>query len=65
MNVLAYVQSVQQLITSIPIDDSSISVLAMLAGIVGGWTLTGLHQQLKAKRVRLARKAQSLPRKGP
>jgi len=65
MNVLAYVQSVQQLITSIPIDDSSISVLAMLAGIVGGWTLTGLHQQLKAKRVRLARKPHSLPRKGP
>jgi hypothetical protein len=38
---------------SLPIDDSSISVLAMLIGIVGGWTITSLHQQLKAKRVKL------------
>jgi hypothetical protein len=38
---------------SIPIDDSSMSVLAMLVGIIGGWMLTSLHQQLKAKRVKL------------
>jgi hypothetical protein len=33
----------------------------MLAGIIGGWTLTGMHQQLKAKRVRMnARKRHGL-----
>ena len=29
------------------------SVLVMLVGIIGGWTLTSIHQQLKAKRVKL------------
>ena len=37
------------------IDDSTMSVLAMLLGIIAGWTLTGLHQQMKAKRVKMAR----------
>lgn len=34
------------------IDDSSISVLAMLIGIVGGWVLTGIHQKMKAQRIK-------------
>ena len=37
-------------------DDNTISVLAMVLGIVAGWTLTGLHQQMKAKRVKVARR---------
>jgi hypothetical protein len=45
--------SIFDVMRSIPIDDSSMSVLAMLVGIAGGWTLTSLHQQLKAKRVKL------------
>ena len=45
--------SIFEVMRSIPIDDSSMSVLAMLVGIVGGWTVTSLHQQLKAKRVKL------------
>ena len=45
--------SIFDVVRSLPIDDSSISVLAMLAGIIGGWTLTNLHQQMKAKRVKL------------
>lgn len=48
------VTSLPQFLGSLPFDDSSISVLAMLIGIVGGWTLTGLHQQMKAKRVKMA-----------
>jgi len=35
--------SIFEVMRSIPIDDSSMSVLAMLVGIVGGWTLTSLH----------------------
>jgi hypothetical protein len=45
--------SIFDVMRSLPIDDSSMSVLAMLVGIAGGWTLTSLHQQLKAKRVKL------------
>ena len=44
--------SIFEAVRSLPIDDNSMSVLAMLIGIVGGWTLTSLHQQLKAKRVK-------------
>ncbi len=51
MTFLDVVQSLQS------IDDSSISVLAMLIGIVGGWTITSLHQQMKAKRVKLETEA--------
>jgi hypothetical protein len=45
--------SIFDVVRSLPIDDSSMSVLAMLVGIVGGWTVTSLHQQMKAKRVKL------------
>lgn len=45
--------SIFDVMRSFPIDDSTMSVLAMLVGIVGGWTVTSLHQQLKAKRVKL------------
>jgi hypothetical protein len=38
------------------LDDSTVSVLAMLLGIIGGWYFTGLHQQLKAKRVKMSGK---------
>ena len=38
------------------IDDGTVSVLAMVLGIIAGWTLTGLHQQMKAKRVKVARR---------
>lgn len=43
-------------VRSFQFDDSTVSVLAMLIGIVGGWTLTGLHQQMKARKVKLDRK---------
>jgi hypothetical protein len=56
------VRQLPHLLAAIPIDDNSISVLAMLAGIVGGWTLTGWHKQLKEKRVKVERERQ-VPRK--
>jgi hypothetical protein len=56
MTFFDVVQSMQS------IDDNSISVLAMLIGIIGGWTLTSLHQQMKAKRVKL--EARKRVRKG-
>jgi hypothetical protein len=45
--------SIFDVVRSFPIDDSTMSVLAMLVGIVGGWTITSIHQQMKAKRVKL------------
>jgi len=45
------------------LDDTTVSVLAMLLGICGGWFLTGLHQQLKAKRVKVSRRQQPVLRK--
>ena len=64
MNPFEVVQSLPHLLHSIPIDENSISVLAMLVGVIGGWTVTSLHQQMKAKRVKLsARKRQMVGRK--
>ncbi len=37
-------------------DDNTVSVLALVAGILAGWMLTGWHQQMKAKRVKVARR---------
>jgi preprotein translocase subunit YajC len=45
------------------LDDSTVSVLAMLLGIIGGWYFTGLHQQMKAKRVKMSSKKQQTLRK--
>lgn len=62
--VVDAVSALPHLVRSISIDENSISVLAMLAGIIGGWTITGWHQQLKAKKVKLAsRKRQEQSRK--
>jgi hypothetical protein len=41
---------------SLQLDDNTVSVLALLLGIIGGWMVTGWHQQLKAKRVKVARR---------
>lgn len=49
-------ESFAQIVGAFQFDDSTISVLAMLLGIIAGWTLTGWHQQMKAKRVKVARR---------
>jgi hypothetical protein len=41
---------------ALQLDDSTLSVLVMLVGIIAGWKLTGWHQQMKAKRVKVARR---------
>jgi hypothetical protein len=64
MSVFADLSTLFDVVRALPIDDSSISVLAMLIGIAGGWAVTGLHQQMKAKRVKLeAQKRQQRFRK--
>lgn len=55
MEFLALAHSLSQVMSAVSLDDSSMSALAMLAGIIGGWTITGLRQP-KAKRVKVERK---------
>lgn len=62
MDLLSMAQSVPHALGS-QLDDNTISVLAMLIGIVGGWMLTGLHQQLKAKKVKTSRRQNPTLRK--
>jgi hypothetical protein len=49
-------ESFAQALGSLQLDDSTVSVLAMVLGIIAGWMLTGWHQQMKAKRVKVARR---------
>jgi hypothetical protein len=63
MDLASFAQSASHTLGSLQLDDSTVSVLAMLLGICGGWFLTGLHQQLKAKRVKVARRQQHTFRK--
>lgn len=58
MDLLSMAQSVPQ-----ALDDSTISVLAMLIGIVGGWTITSLHQKMKAQKVKTSRRQNPTLRK--
>jgi hypothetical protein len=60
MDFLALAQVVSHAIGAIHLDDNSVSALAMLAGIVGGWTVTSLRP--KPKKVKIERKDESPPR---
>jgi hypothetical protein len=45
------------------LDDSSVALLALLLGMIGGYQLTGWHTQLKAKRARIAQRPRGRTRK--
>ena len=55
MEFFALAHSLSQVMSAVSLDESSMSVLAMLGGIFGGWTLTGLLQP-KPKKVKVDRK---------
>ncbi len=63
MNVLSYAGSLAQHVRTFQLDDSSVALIALLAGMIGGYRLTGWHAQLKAKRARVAGKPRDLTRK--
>jgi hypothetical protein len=63
MNLVSFIGSFAHFFASMQIDDSSVALIALLAGMAGGWRLPGWHEQLKAKRAKIERKAQVLPRK--
>jgi hypothetical protein len=55
MNVISFA-SFSHLLSSIALDDSSLALIALLAGMAGGWSLTGWREQLKERRSKAARK---------
>jgi len=59
MDLFALAHSLSHAIGAVQLDDNSVSVLAMLAGIIGGWTITSLRP--KAKKVKVERKDDSSP----
>jgi hypothetical protein len=49
--------SLPHLFNSITLDDSSLALIALLAGMAGGWTLTNWRdQQLRTKKLKVNRK---------
>ena len=56
MNFLSLLDSLLRLASTVVLDDSSLALLALLAGMGGGWTLTLLQEQRKVKKVRIDRK---------
>jgi hypothetical protein len=62
MNLVSFAGSFGHWLGALQLDDSSAELLALLAGMLGGWRLTSWHDQLKARRARV-RKPSELPRK--
>ena len=61
MNLDSILQPIQHV--SFAIDDSSLALMALLAGMIGGWRITGWRAQLKLKRARIERKTERSARK--
>jgi hypothetical protein len=56
MHLVSFASSLPHLFSSFTLDDSSLALIALLAGMAGGWTLTGWRDQVKAKKARVNRK---------
>ena len=55
MKLFWLADSLPQLLGTFQLDDSSVALLALLAGMMVGYRLTGWHERLKARRARIAR----------
>jgi hypothetical protein len=63
MDITSLTGSLAHVLRSFQLDDSSVALIALLAGMVGGYRLTGWHEQLKAKRAKVAARKPEGPRK--
>jgi hypothetical protein len=64
MDISSIVGSLPHFFSTFQLDDSSVALIALLAGMMGGYRLTGWHEQLKAKRAKVsASKPQGATRK--
>jgi hypothetical protein len=55
MNLSSLIEPIQRV--SYSIDDSSLALMSLLAGMIGGWKITNWREQLKARRVRVESKS--------
>jgi len=62
MDLVSFVEAITRFLNGLQFDDSSVALIALLAGMIGGWKLPLWHAQLKAKRARILSKAQAAPR---
>jgi len=60
MDFISLAQLLSHAISAIALDDNSVSVLAMLGGIVGGWTITGMFKP-KPQKIKMENKDDSTP----
>jgi hypothetical protein len=58
MNVVS-LAGFSHMLSSLALDDSSLALIALLAGMAGGWSLTGWREQLKTRRAKAERKPSS------
>ena len=63
MNVLSFADSFARHLGSFQLDDSSVALIALLVGMIGGYRITDWYTQLRAKRARVERKPQAPVRK--
>lgn len=57
MNLSSLIEPIQRV--SYSIDDSSLALMSLLVGMIGGWKITNWREQLKARRVRVENKPRS------
>jgi hypothetical protein len=54
MDAFSFADSLAQSMNAFQVDDSTVAVLALLVGIIGGYQITGWHTKLmKAKRAKV------------
>jgi acetaldehyde dehydrogenase (acetylating) len=63
MNVFSATSSFAHHLSTFQLDDSSIALIALLVGMIGGYRIPGWHAQLKAKRAKISEKPQTMTRK--
>jgi hypothetical protein len=63
MNMLSVAGSFAHQLNSFQLDDSSVALLALLVGMIGGYRLTSWHAQLKARRAKVATRRPQAERK--
>jgi hypothetical protein len=63
MDLFSFAGSFAHSFSGFQLDDSSVALIALLAGMMGGYRLTGWHERFKAKRAKLERKPSVVTRK--
>jgi hypothetical protein len=56
MDLFVLAQSLSHAVGALTLDDQSVSVLAMLGGIIGGWTITSLRPKPKKVKIKVESK---------